>query len=171
MRFIFKSLLAAVLLLPVVAGAQTVKEVTVKKGKESVPAFSVKIKHAKSLTQKVLKEQEEVAGLKKSKHKKGFNVYKGIVWPAISSNHMDYFYKIKGNRRKSTVYFVVSKGYDNYISSASDANTATGINTFLTTLNEKVETQKQIDKKEAELQKIAKEKDKKEKEIELLKTK
>lgn len=171
MRFIFRSLLLAALLLPILAGAQTVKEVTIKKGKESVPAYSIRIKHAKSLTQKVLKEREQEAGLKKGKHKKGFKVYKGVVWPGISSNTMDYFYKIKGNRRKTTVYFVVSKGYDNYVTSANDMNTSSGIHTFLTTLDEKVATQKEIDKKEAELKKIDKEKEKKEKEIGELKEK
>ena len=168
---ILRTVVLTALLFPAIAHAQKIKEVTIKKGKESVPAFCLKIKESKAVTQKVLKQEQQEAGLKKGKHKKGFTVHKGVVWPYISSTKMDYWYKVKGNRRKSTVYFVVSKGYDNYVSGSNDFNTASSVNTFLSRLEEQVENQKDIDDKQAELDKIDKKKAKKEKQLEKLKDK
>lgn len=168
MNKIYLWLIAALLIFPIFANAQEVKEKTVKNGKESMPAFTIKVKHGTKLVKQVLKTSAEQAGLKKAKHKHGYTIYKRAVWSAISTNKLDYYYKVKGNGRKATVYFSASKGYDNYVSSQTEPSSAMSINTFLQQLAQKIDLQNEIDQREEQLDKINKEKKQKEKEMEQL---
>jgi hypothetical protein len=54
----------------------------------------------------------------KGKKEKGFEAYKAQIFPEISANTLDYYYKVdsKGDT-KSKVIFFVSTGYDNWLNS------------------------------------------------------
>ncbi len=171
MNRITRVLLTTLLLLPAMTFAQQVKETMVKKGKEKVPAFTVKYKHSKSLTRATVKESITEAGIKHIKHKKGFFTFKGAEWQTISTNKLDYYYKVTGNKRKSTIHFAVSKGYDNYITPSNDATVADNITRYLETLDGKMANKEAINDKQEELEKIEKAKAKKEKELNKLQTK
>ena len=55
----------------------------------------------------------------------GFYIFNGITLPAISNQKLDMYFKVerKGKSRKeqSTIFMLVSKGYDNFISPETDA--------------------------------------------------
>lgn len=157
-------LLTLIILLPALTYAQQVKEEMLKKGKDHISGYTVKYKHSKSITGETLKETLKEAGLTKAKHKKGYYVYKGETIPAISGNKNDYYYKLSGNKRKATLRFAASKGYDNFITPATDAQAAANITAFLTQLGKRIELREEIQEKQAELDKLNKDSDKTEKE-------
>ncbi|PQJ10714.1 hypothetical protein CJD36_012130 [Flavipsychrobacter stenotrophus] len=168
MNRIYRLLILITLTLPSFAHAQEAKETMLKKGKEHIPGYTIKLRHSRSLTAATLKETMQEAGLKKAKHKKGFYTYKGVVLMAISSSKQDYYYKVTGNKRKTTVHFAVSKGYDNYVTSANDSHLSMSISGFLTELNNKVGVKEQLNQKQTELDEIEKEKARKQAEIDKL---
>lgn len=171
MNKIYTLLLLLAIVLPSFAHAQEVRETILKKGKEHIPGYTMRVKHSKALTTATLKENLQEAGLKKAKHKKGYYVYTGAVIPAISTNKQDYYYKVTGNKRKATIHFAVSKGYDNYVTSANDNHTAMAVGTFLADINNKTGIKEQLNEKQAELDQIEKDKTKKQAEIDKLQTK
>lgn len=156
---------AAFLLLPFVGFTQKVAEQNIKMGSTQMSGYAAVSKYGKSEIKAAVSEKLEAEGIKKGSKKKGFYVYKGVSWPAISPNKIDVYYKVKGNKRKSTLLFVASKGYDNYITSASDAMTANNITAFLQTLDTQIELDKQIKKKEEELKKLNEEEKKKQEKL------
>lgn len=149
-------------LAPLFCSAQKVSEQSIKMGNNQLNGYAAVSNHGKAEMKAAMEEKLTEAGIKKDSKKKGFYVYKGVSWPAISPNKVDVYYKVKGNGRKSTVYFVSSKGYDNYITSASDAQGASNITAFLQTLDAQIELDKQIKEKEAQLKKLNDEAKKKE---------
>ena len=168
MNRIYRLLVLIALLFPSFTYAQDVKEAMLKKDKEHMPGYTIRLKHGRGLTAATLKETLQEAGLKKAKHKKGFYTYKGVVLMAISSNKQDYYYKVTGNKRKATVHFAVSKGYDNYVTSANDSHLSMAIDSFLIDLNNKVAIKEQLNEKQAELDEIEKDKARKQAEIDKL---
>ena len=57
---------------------------------------------------------------KGSKAKGGFRAYKGVSIPEISDDKIDVYTKVSGKKDKSTLYFAVSRGYDNFITPETD---------------------------------------------------
>lgn len=57
---------------------------------------------------------------KGSKVKGGFRVYKGVGIPEISDDKVDVYTKISGKKDNSTLYFAVSRGYDNFVTPEND---------------------------------------------------
>jgi hypothetical protein len=168
MNRIYQLLILIALLLPAFTHAQEVKDTMLKKGKEHIPGYTIRLRHSRGLTAATLKEILKDAGMRKAKHKKGYYMYKGAVLPAISNTQQDYYYKITGNRRKTTIHFAVSKGYDNYVTNANDSHISASVSTFLTELNNKVELKEEINEKQEELNKIENKKAKKQAEIDKL---
>ena len=155
----FTGLLVTVLMqLPLQLFAQEVrlKEDMIKKGREKVPGFVAIYKHPRTITRETLKGIVTTMDIKHIHHKKGFSVSKGAVWQSISPNKGDYYYKVGGKKKKAKVYFIASKGYDNYITSATDAATAANINAFLADLTTKIAAAEKIQELQVELQTIKK---------------
>ena len=159
---------AAITVLHFSATAQTVKETMLKKGKDHIPGYTIKIKHSKALASATIKETLSDAGLKKGKNKKGYHEIKGAVLPAVSNTKQDYYYKVTGNKRKATIRFAVSKGYDNYVTGANDAQMNDAIKALLADIDTKTGIKEQLNEKQGELDKIEKEKAKKQAEIDKL---
>src|SRR5690606_30383549 len=50
----------------------------------------------------------------------GFRLFEGVSWSEIATEKIDFYYKVDGKKENSTVMFLISKGYDNFITSAKD---------------------------------------------------
>ena len=65
----------------------------------------------------------------------GFYVFNGVTLPALNDQKLDLYFKIDRKSRaakdKSTMYMLVSKGYDNYVSPESDSVTFLAATEFL----------------------------------------
>jgi len=72
-------------------------------------------------------------------------------WPTLSPNKVDVYYKVQKKKHISKIYFIASKGYDNYITSATDPTLAVGINNFLGGIDAAVARNEAIKQKEQEV--------------------
>jgi hypothetical protein len=146
-------LILLVLLLPFSLLAQqvTVTETATKMGKKKLWCFAASYNFDKAPTKEVIEQQLSDAKLKRSARKKGFSIYKAATWPAISNTKCDYYYKTKSKKNKTTLYLSVSKGYDNYVTTANDAEVAANITRYLQNLNPQIATAISLKKNEAEL--------------------
>lgn len=157
MKSLKTALLIAILaLVGNTALAQHVRETNIKKGKEHIPGYTVKLHHSKSQAREVICAQMADAGYTKAKHKKGFAIYKGILLHNISPTKADYYIKVKGNKRKAHIYFIASKGYDNYVTRENDAAMAGKIDDYLESLVDKIDAQAKIEQKEKQKQQLEK---------------
>jgi len=120
--------------------AQDVREHTIRLKKTDVPAFTANYNYPKSVVKKVLADRLAAMGLHHKKSQKGFNVYKESVWQQITDTKEDIYTKISGSAQRSVVYILISKGYDNYISSATDPGTSEKVKAFLTALEKDMRT-------------------------------
>ena len=73
----------------------------------------------------------EKAGLKHHGKKKKFYKYGGVIWPVSGSDKVDILYRVATKKHQTVIYFIVSKGAENYITTETDFNTATNIRNFL----------------------------------------
>lgn len=184
MKVLLKSLATAAFLFTALTGAfaQNAHEGRVKFMKGDQNAIIAEYDLPKGVVEDALKERLEKAGLSRKGTEKGFNAYKGITWNEISADKMDVYTKVEGKGNVTTVTVLVSKGYDNFISSASDAEKVQKVQAFLNSfikdarlyqLKQSIAAQEEVVKKaEKELKssadngdKLLKEKEKIEKEI------
>lgn len=125
-------------LLPTAIFAQNVapKVISVTLNKANHEAVSASYEYSNKVLNTVLsnKIKESNLGRVKSASNK-FKVLKGVTWTAISNDKMDYYYKISGNKRNSTLEMLASKGYDNFLTQESNATVIQNIQTFVTSLN------------------------------------
>lgn len=89
------------------------------------PAYTLELNHpVDEVKESFLDYMKKTANVK-GVYKKGVYRFNGVVIPAISDEKMDYYATIERKSKKeknvSVVHFFVSKGYDNFISSRSDA--------------------------------------------------
>lgn len=102
------------------AFAQNAKETTVKFKKENQPAAMAQYNLPEEIVMDALVQYLEKAGLGKKTSEKGFRAFKGATWQELSSDKMDIYFKVEGKSQVATVYMLVSKGYDNFVSKAND---------------------------------------------------
>ena len=176
-------LLFAILLSPLLSYGQKVTEEKIKIGKTEAAGFVATSKYDKTLIEEALASELAKAGLKKPGSKKKFKTYKEVDWQAISPAKIDVYYKVARKKRRTKVYFVVSKGYNNFVTTTTDAGIAASITAFLgqvdaaAALNEEIKRKEQevkamnekLEKEKAAMQKAEDEKRKKEQEIEAMK--
>ncbi len=83
----------------------------------------------------------------------GFRVYKGVVFEQISKDKIDLYVKVEEKKPISTVYMLLSKGYDNFMTKESDPEVMNNSITFLTNflndvnafkLNKDIEAQQDV---------------------------
>lgn len=87
--------------------------------------------YAKSRLNDVLNERlskENLPSPKSASNK--FIVVNGARWSKISSTRLDYYFRVSGNKNTSTLEMVVSKGYENYISSESNPSVFPNLKEF-----------------------------------------
>lgn len=177
--------LACALLFPFAGYAQEISEGAVKVGKVEKSGYIAVSKYSNAEVEEVIAKKLTAAGIGSGKKKSKFYTYKEIVWPAISPTKIDLAYKVQKKKHRCTIYFVVSKGYDNYVTSNSDGATSSNIKGFLASIDGLVLHNREVARKEAEVkemnerveqekkdvQKAQEEKEKKAKELEDLKQK
>lgn len=144
-------------LFPMLATAQeiTVKEGNEKMGKTKLWCFSAVYPHDKNTTIEIMEQNIADANIKRSSRKKGFMIYKGVTWAAISNKKGDYYYKIKSKKGKTTVYLCASTGYDNYVTTKSNPEIAGGIVGYLQKMDGQIRNAIAIKQKEKELMEIS----------------
>jgi hypothetical protein len=113
------------------AQAQGAHDATVRYSSMDRPGFVAEYPLSRELIENALKERLEKAGVKKAKSQKGFAYYKEVNWPEVSPALVDVYTNVEGKGDRSTVQILVSKGYDNYISSATDAVLGANVIKFL----------------------------------------
>ena len=130
-KIISKLLLAAAILSAGSAIAQNAREGQVKFMKGQQNAIIADYDLPKSVVEDALRERLDKSGLGKAHSKKGFSFYEGVNWNDISADKMDVYFDVNGKGDKSTVTMLVSKGYDNFITTASDAEKVQKVEAFL----------------------------------------
>jgi len=148
---LFASLALLALFAPAVMRAQDVKEAPVKVGKDHKSGFVAASAYGKAEVASIMASKMEAAGLKKRSKKSKFYLYKGVTWQVTGPNKVDLYYKVTGKKHKARVLFVASKGYDNYITTTSDAATAASISAWLGQLDAAIAVNQSINQKEMEL--------------------
>lgn len=140
------------LLCPFITMAQHVKEGKVKVGKTSMIGFIATSKYDRTQVEEAIAQKLTDAGVKKHKKKKKFFRYKEISIPELSPAKIDVYYRVASRKKhKSRIYWVISKGYDNYITSATDASAADNVTRFLSGIDAIVEHNEEIKQKEQEV--------------------
>lgn len=111
--------------------AQTSGELEWQKNK--LPATVTDVPQNASATEAAILQKLAQIGYK-PKETKGVYVLKGAKIPEISPEQIDIYFKVERKSRKekdeSVVYFVVSKGYENYVKSTDDAALNQSIRTY-----------------------------------------
>lgn len=146
--------LICIMLFHLIGNAQEVREGKIMVGKNEMAGYIATCKYNKTLVQEAIAGKLNGAGIAKISKKKKFYTLKNISLPEISPYKIDLYYKIQKKKHKSIVYFIVSKGYDNYITSASDAVISANINNFLHQIDGIVAHNEEVKQKEEELQKM-----------------
>lgn len=127
-------MIVAMLFSGVVFG-QNVRETTIKLQKVQQNAMIADYEASPSITTDALKEYLDKAIVGKMKKSKGFYSFTKATWSAVSNETADIYFKVEGKKNKSTIAVLYSKGYDNFISSASDPETSAKIANFLNNFN------------------------------------
>ncbi len=99
----------------------------------------------------------------KGKDNKGFTVYRGVNLPALSGGPYDLYFKVDRNGKRSnenaTVYMLISKGNEQFISEMDDNNLMNEAKAYLDSLTTDIaayDLELQIAKEEDELKKAEK---------------
>ena len=113
--------LLASLLVTMYASAQTFGDLEIQKKK--IPAIINEIPYTASVTEDAIRQKFSQMGYS-AKESKGVYTYKGVRIPDISEETLDVMLKVERKSRKekdeSNVYFIVSRGNENYIKSTDD---------------------------------------------------
>jgi hypothetical protein len=130
-------------------------------GKTSYQGIMAEFAHNSDIIENILEEDMKNKGMGKSKSSKGFLFYQAIVFPRLSNDKLDLYFKVeessKDKKNQSIVYVLVSKGGDQFISSADNAAIMNNVKDYLkelmpqfenATLMVKVKEQEELVKKE-----------------------
>lgn len=125
-----------------VARAQDAHEIKVDYNKRTIAGYEAQYAVDKKLIKQTLEDRLKKVGAGSGKRSKGYRKYTKVVFSELSSRQMDIYVKVKGKRSRSTVTMLVSAGYDNFVSQASDPATASNTISFLNNLDEDAEKMK-----------------------------
>lgn len=138
----YLSLLTAVLFSGLAVTAQSV-EGTAEYNKAVKPAVICEFPYPPALVENVLFDDLKQKGFGKGKGTKGFEVYQAINFTEISTDKIDFYVKVERKSRKekdiSVITVLLSKGYDNFVSGASDASMVQNAMTYVNGLKPKLE--------------------------------
>ncbi len=106
------------------AGAQSV-EGTADYNKNKQPALICEFPYPPGLVETVLGDDLKQKGFGKGKSTKGYQLYQAINFSEVSGEKIDLYVRVEKKSRKekeaATLTVLVSKGYDNFIGSSTDA--------------------------------------------------
>jgi hypothetical protein len=143
MRYLSALALLLVLAWPATSMAQAARDGNIRFGKVDRPGVLIEFPYSKGITENALRARMEKNGFKKPKSDKGFISYQAAAWPDITPGQIDVYAKVDGNSKDntSTIVMLVSKGYDNYVSTTSDPEMTTRLRTFLNALLPDIQAQ------------------------------
>lgn len=122
--------------------AQSV-ESTAEYNKAVKPAVICEFPYPPALVEGVLFDDLKQKGFGKGKSSKGFDVYQAINFNEISADKIDLYVKVERKGRKdkgvAVITVLLSKGYDNFVSGASDASMVQNAMNYLNGLKPKLE--------------------------------
>lgn len=129
--------------------AQNVREVAIKMNKVEQKALAADYPYAKGFVTQALDEKFNLAKFGKSKRKSGFDLYSGVSWMEIApADKLDVYVKTEERKGNTTVSILLSRGYDNFLTSTADATQIENLKTFLVGLStgiQAAELQKKIE--------------------------
>jgi hypothetical protein len=141
-------LLPVVLFFSTAANSQSAYEGSIEFSKKKQDAYVIDFPYPPQAVEDALVKKMETLGYKSKEEKgvfnkdKGFRAYKAAYITAISSNSMDYMFKVERKSRKekdeAQLFLVVMKGDDNQARSF-DAYTVSNVKNFLNGLMPDVE--------------------------------
>lgn len=109
--------------------------------KKEQPAIVGQFDYSTELVTEVLLADLKDKGFGKGKDKKGIFSYSGILFTDISKDKIDlYFSVVQENKKepgKCTLYLLISKGYDNFISKSGDGDMVNAATKYLNGLSSK----------------------------------
>jgi len=98
---------------------------------ENRNAVVIGIDQPQNITLDALQLRMARSGLKE-KSRNGMTKYKGVTFSEISADKLDIYTKVeKGPNNSSVVYMAVSRGYNNFTSTAVDSAITQNVKTFL----------------------------------------
>lgn len=116
--------------------AQNAHEVAVKISKVEQKAIAADYSYSKSLVQTALDGRFSRAGFGKSKSKSGFSVYSGVTWQEIApTDKLDVWVKTEEKKGNTTLTILISRGYDNFMTSVTDSLQIENLKNFMNSLN------------------------------------
>lgn len=139
------------------------RDAFVQFNEKSVPAFFIEIPAGKDLCREILEKRLLTGSGKIKVSKEAFLKLSKIQHPQFSRDFLDIYFKLVetnvNDRRTTQLYFLVSKGYDNFINTSSDAviseNVKQFLNQFLTDV-QRINFNEEIRKQEVLLEAIQK---------------
>lgn len=114
--------------------AQNAREVAVKYNKMNVNGIVADYDVPKKIVEDALQASLSKAGLGESKSSKGYRLYEGAIWPELSPEKLDLYTDVTGRKESSTVTILISKGYNNFISTLADQEKVERVKSFLNDL-------------------------------------
>ncbi len=132
-RIFSVALIFVALLVSPVLRAQGAHDANIRFGKVDRPGIIAEFPYSKGITENALRARFEKVGFSKPKSDKGFMSYQAAKWDEMSATQLDVYAKVDANGKdnQSTVILLVSKGYDNYVSAASDPTMSAKLKAFL----------------------------------------
>lgn len=104
------------------AFAQEVKESTTLLNKINQPSIVADYNLSGEIVEGAfIKKMTDAKISKPSKATDGFKLYKGISIPEITKETIDLYVKVDDKKTSSTVYMLMSKGYDNFMKKETDS--------------------------------------------------
>lgn len=133
------------------ASAQSARETSVKFNKNNENAVVAEYDSKADMVKEVLKERLDKEGLGKMKSSSGYMRYSGVTWNTVSSDKMDVYFKVESRKGKSMISVLLSKGYDNFVTSTSDGRAIDNVKAFLNSFDDEIVAyQKALDVKAQE---------------------
>jgi hypothetical protein len=137
-------LMIAILAVSVSKAQVTDGKLTIEKVDQ--PAVVGNFGFAPEIIENVLLSDLKDKGFKKSDEKKGLYKYEGILFTDLSADKIDFYFKVEQADKKdpnsSTVYLLVSKGYDNFVSRSNASDIFKATTKYLEGLMAKFEARK-----------------------------
>jgi hypothetical protein len=139
MKLKFACVLGMFFVLPILtinAHAQNAQELMIELHKTKTNSFKAVYQQSKELMDYTIADKLKKAGIAKGKKQRGFIQYAGVVLPQLSPNKLDVYIKVEAQGNNAAIYLLLATGYDNFISSSTDATIANNAIAFLNQLVE-----------------------------------
>ena len=120
--------------------AQNAKETSIEFNKKSQPAVSADFDMPGMITEGAIKKKMKDAKIKGGNSKDGFITYAEVIIPEIRAEKMDVYFKIEDKATTSTLYMLCSKGYENFMSQATDPEVSAKTIAYITSLKKDIMT-------------------------------